>query len=442
MNFTRSSEINALDEKWYERFREIGSFQDYEYLTGKKEYRENQKKKFLSGEIENPELDYPELEGLKMEEIEKHLLKLKKEILKNENNDVIKKAYCWKINEKITEIRMLKAAKEGNDHKFFEYSKFIYGEPDRDICGYTFSQVRKIINNKLSSADADIKNAAMRLNAKIFITLIDTGSQISVKDYPFKKIISVKEEKEYITQEIKDVFEKTLNKYKLYDWVVVIDKERKYSGLNVSQRDKIINVPEGRKAKETDLKALIAHEIETHAVRRAQGERSRLKLLGLGLDRYIKGEEGVARYKEQKIIGNENFAGLNYYFAISLAMGADGKKRNFREVYELLKDFYFIRLKKANGKKTLGLSEKYAWNDCVRIFRGTTGKTPGACFMKDIVYREGNIGVWNVVKNKPEEIRRFSVGKYDPGNSRHIWILDQLGITEEDLSRLDEESLK
>jgi hypothetical protein len=55
---------------------------------------------------------------------------------------------------------------------------------------------------------------------------------------------------------------------------------------------------------------------------------------------------------------------------------------------------------------------------------------------RDIVYREGNIGVWRVVKNNPEEERRFSVGKYDPANPRHIWILEQLGISDEDLDNL------
>ena len=36
-----------LDDEWYERFREVGAFQDFEYLTGNKEFREDQKNKFL-----------------------------------------------------------------------------------------------------------------------------------------------------------------------------------------------------------------------------------------------------------------------------------------------------------------------------------------------------------------------------------------------------------
>lgn len=54
----------------------------------------------------------------------------------------------------------------------------------------------------------------------------------------------------------------------------------------------------------------------------------------------------------------------------------------------------------------------------------------------DCAIAEGNIGVWNVVGKNPEEMMRFSVGKYDPTNPRHLWILDQLGITDADLKKL------
>jgi len=95
-----------------------------------------------------------------------------------------------------------------------------------------------------------------------------------------------------------------------------------------------------------------------------------------------------------------------------------------------------IRSKKDKAT-ALASAQNEAYNDCVRIFHGTSCKNPGNCLTKDIVYREGNIGVWNVVKNNPEEIKRFSVGKYDPTNPRHIWILEQLGITDEDLADLE-----
>lgn len=429
----------ALDDKWYARFEKIAAFQDYEYLTGDKKFRESQKENFLAGKIENPILDYPELEKLNFSEKENALLELKKDILENEPHDLVRQLYRWRINEKIAELRMLRSSSLGNDKRFSRYAEFIYGKPEKEIYEYTLSQIKKIIDEKISAADPDINSAAKRLNKELFESLMNNETQINPREYGFPKLKSLKEDKGCSTEEIKMAFEDALKNYQLDGWQIIIDTEGRFQNINVRQESKEIRIPEGRKEKETNLKALIEHEVGTHVKRRESGERTRLKLLGLGLDRFIKGEEGVARYQEQKILGANDFAGLDYHLAISLALGMDGKKRNFREVYEVLKDFYFIRSKKQDKKDALEEAKKDAWGDCVRIFRGTTTRTQGACFTRDIVYREGNIGIWNIVKNNPEETRRFSVGKYDPTNPRHIWILEQLGITEADLNSLDKE---
>ena len=65
--------------------------------------------------------------------------------------------------------------------------------------------------------------------------------------------------------------------------------------------------------------------------------------------------------------------------------------------------------------------------------------TRGVCCTKDIVYREGNIGVWDVLGKNPQELVRLSVGKYDPANSRHVYMLEALGITDQDIADLNDE---
>ena len=64
-------EQEALDNKWYERFKSGGAFHAYEYFTGDKEIRQQQKNDFLSEKSENPELDYPVLENFDFEGKEK-----------------------------------------------------------------------------------------------------------------------------------------------------------------------------------------------------------------------------------------------------------------------------------------------------------------------------------------------------------------------------------
>ncbi len=249
-------------------------------------------------------------------------------------------------------------------------------------------------------------------------------------------ITNVPDQVRFQAEEIKQVFAESLESLKAEGWEAVIDTSSK-TRISVDQEEKKVKIPSERKLGRDKLRALIAHELGTHVTRRVNGERSRLMILGLGLDRYERGEEGIATMREQAIAGKvEEFAGLEPHFAIGLAVGLDGNPRNFRTVYSVLEKYF--QLKGLLGGKEQGaalLSAKTnAWNMAVRTFRGTDCKTTGVCFTKDIVYREGNMVVWDVIRDRPEEMMRFSVGKYDPANERHIWILNTLGISDEDLT--------
>jgi len=431
---TETSERKHLDDVWFQEYQKQALFEELSLLNGHVEFRKQQKEEFLSGKNENPTLDYPKLEVFDFNQKEQSLLNLKKKVLAEENNPVVTQVYRWKLNERIAQLRALMATRDGNDHRALRYSKFIFGSPEKEIYNHTIFQIKGVVDEKMFSPDPDISSAAMRLNKELFEVFMNNENTINPKEYNIPELKSDKEGPEYSSEEIKAAFEEYLRKNNLDSWVINVNSEA--TKIIVSQEQKSVSVPADRKLSQLELESLIEHELGTHALRREKGERSKLRLLGFGLDRYLKGEEGIATYKEQQIKGAKGFRGLDYHFAISLALGVDGKKRDFRKVFEVLKDYHFINSKK---EKTAALkySQDEAWGDCVRIFRGTTCKTPGACLTRDMVYREGNIGIWNVVKNNPEEERRFSVGKYDPANPRHIWILEQLGITDEDLADLE-----
>lgn len=442
-----------LDAAWYDKFKECGSFQAYEYFDGDKQYREAQKKDFLEGKIENPVLDYPKLDLANLEQQEQKLRNLRREVKNNEINPTVNQLYRWKINEKIAEVEMLQATATGKTRNFKRYNEFVYGKPSPEIFAYTIQSLKSKAEKYLESDDSEIKNAAREL--------VDSLPEIEAVNQNFSlprkaevqlaqentlqevgKLLNIEEIREsYQAEEIKEVFEQALDKLKSEGWEVVIDKSSK-TGISVDQEKMQVKVPQSREVLFKKLQTLVAHEIGTHVARRANGERSKLMLLGLGLDRYEKGEEGLATMREQAIGGKvKDFSGPEAHLAISLASGLDGKPRNFREVYTIMvKNFLFKHLAAGkNIKEAREKAEEDAWNRCVRTFRGTDCKTPGVCFTKDIVYREGNIGVWDVVGKNPEEMMRFNVGKYDPANPRHIWIMTQLGITEKDLEELEED---
>lgn len=441
-----------LDQSWYERFKPTGSFQAYEYLDGDKQARDREKQQFLGGEIDNPNLDYPRLDFDELTKIEQQLLFLKKDLVAGEPDPTVRQLYRWKLNEKIAEVRLLQAAKSGDMRRFRRYSQFIYGDPQAEVFNYTVNRIRNRAEQSLQATDSSLRQAAAAIleilpggkpeaagyNLPAPDTVSSARSQTMAE---MAALINIPNAQEMLTvPEIKAAFDAALETLGGQGWQVVIDQTSK-TGISVDQESLQVKVPQSRRVSREKLEGLIVHEIGTHVARRQNGQRSRLMLLGLGLDRYEQGEEGVATLREQAIKGVvEEFSGLDKHFAIGLAAGIDGQPRNFRQVFEIiqkLSEFENVSAGK-NQPEAASAGRDQAWNTCVRVFRGTDCRTPGVCFTKDIIYAQGNIGVWNVVRENPAEMMRFNVGKYDPANSRHLWILNQLGITEEDLQKLKE----
>lgn len=441
-----------LDQLWYERFKPTGSFQAYEYLDGDKQTRDREKQRFLGGEIENPTLDYPRLDSQELTKIEQQLLSLKKDLVVGESDPTVRQLYRWKLNEKIAEVRLLQAAKTEDMRRFRRYSQFIYGDPQPEIFNYTVNRIRNQARRSLQTTDSPLRQAATALleilpggkpaAAGYDLPAPDTVSSARSQTLvEMSALINIPDTQEMLTAaEIKTAFDRALEILGGQGWQVVVDQSSK-TGVSVDQESQQVKVPQSRRVSREKLQGLIVHEIGTHVARRQNGQRSRLMLLGLGLDRYEQGEEGVATMREQAIRGAvEEFSGLDRHFAIGLATGIDGQPRNFRQVFDIiqkLSEFENLSAGKSQPEAASAGRDR-AWNTCVRVFRGTDCRTPGVCFTKDIVYAQGNIDVWNVVRENPAEMIRFNLGKYDPANARHLWILDRLGITEEDLQKLKE----
>lgn len=102
-----------------------------------------------------------------------------------------------------------------------------------------------------------------------------------------------------------------------------------------------------------------------------------------------------------------------------------------------MSDYFFLESKEEDLQKAWEKAKNKAWNRCVRTFRGTSCQTKGVCLTRDIVYREGNINTWIVLQGGQEDGTRFSLGKYDPANSRHAWMIEQINISEKDLEELE-----
>lgn len=425
------------DVRWYDKIVKLARIEDFELLMGDSEKRKEQKEKFINGEIEAPVLDYPKLdEGL--ESREQAFLDLKEQIINDKyENKLVKQVYRWRINEEIATTRMLKATRDGDNRRFEKYAKFIYGSVDKRIFDFTrlealeYAGVEEFIN----SDDPEIKETAEKLKENI------TKGEINPIELPDLKIppVDLSDKEIHSAGILKEACENALSEMKAEGWEIIVTD--KVTGVAIYHGEKAIKIASTRKFSDKNIAGLIKHEIGTHLKRRIEGERSRLKLLGpFGLDRYLKGEEGVATYEQQKVSGAEEYSGFVGYFLAGLAKGVDGEPRTFKEVFEIMSDYLFLKnIKK--GKKKEEAHEKAkndAYNGCVRTFRGLNDldKTRGLYFPRDLTYRKGNIATWELVRQNPDVEMTFMLGKFDPNNPRHTYILTELGITDKDLDYL------
>jgi hypothetical protein len=326
----------ALDVQWYERLRslDISVISSIEISS---EEEKQQKEGFLEGTIENPHFFYgdsPSTEELKTKEA--GLFALKQEIKASEPNPTVKQAYLWKINEGLAQNRMIQQVNVLNEYtkaamdpatpeetladlyaqkqramrKFRHYSEFIYGSPSKDIFSYSGLQYKALAESLKGHEDPDVAAAAENIS-QIFAG-IESGpgyekpsqaafetihqhtlqTQGGIIDFPPS---SEKPDRETLVA----LFQKALDEVGATEFGFQLVTDNPNAKLfNVKQGSKTVEIPESLEPTYTRIRELIAHEIGTHVVRRIHGERSKLLLLGLGLDRYDIGEEGTATARE------------------------------------------------------------------------------------------------------------------------------------------------
>ncbi len=466
----------ALDAKWYDRFEAIGSFQVHEFLNPDRVSIHSEMQLFFSGQKINPEFQYPDIDLAQLEMKEKSLTELKAQIINEEENSVVSLVYGWKINEKLAGIGLLKAAKQGELDRFKKYSRFIYGEPSLDIFAQSLSVIKNAIA-KISGHGSDELNSAAKsflevlplftaplqeftdrhestielptLPKKSLVKKVADRMEIKLKAFLGSSYERIKREvkgnnREFTPDEIKQLFKEVLTNIKAEDWNLVYQKGRRT--FSVDQSKKQLNIPNRHDTAQRVLE-LVTHEVGIHLSRRLNGECSQLKLLGLGLDRYVRGGEGLASLAEDAIKPVlKDFFGLDRHLAISLALGLDGKKRDFRDVFSIMQSYhYFIQLRLGRRPEVAKeAANRAAWTNCFRTFRGTDFKTPGVCLTRDMLYREGNIRMWQFVDSISEEefetrMGLLESGKFDPTNTRHLWALIRLGIVDSDVGLTDEQ---
>lgn len=415
-----------LDERWFESVLRISSQGDEtQWFQRHIRISEEERELFLNNEIENPEFVYKQIPQYVSNLDAIHALRL--QIQAEEKDAVVLSLYEHKLQQLEHRDEFLQALIAGKDTEFYQASVKLYGKPKMKYFSYVAKQITAmctqsqatdpVVAMRLKRIVSKIDQSKVDISADILPPVVETGTEITTVD------------------EVKDIFQATLDRFTITDWTLQVAGSAR-SRFAVSPFSQVIHIPNQtqllqrpKKLTDVHIAALAEHEIGVHVRRAHEGMNSPLKLLQVGLDSYLPGEEGLAGYVQQQIEGTTEFYGFDRYFAACLATGMDGTKRDFRAVFSIMTDYYTLKYAVEDEQNTAAF--RAAWDVCVRIFRGTSGQTPGTICTKDIVYLEGNIGIWHLISDKPDVFESLFLGKFNPLLSRHVKSLQTLGILKE-----------
>lgn len=417
--------MKAFDEKWFHLLTNINaSDSDLKWLTTFLKVSNKEKIRFLEDEIENPQFEY--LDKVNHTSLSERYLALKNKINAEEKNNIVSRLYEKKIDGQLHRLDMLQAAQNGDDASFFKAGCKVYGEPRKSY--FSFVALRIIECTKVAKSTQQLA-AAKRLK-KIFSKIDTTGAVISLDILPEPSDmgrIGISASK------AKSIFVEVLTRYKIYGWTVKIDTAGDRNRFSVHISTKTIHIPNDhclslRRQPMTEIRtrAVAEHEVGVHVRRSFEGGRQKLLLLSVGLQGYLRGEEGLAGYVQQQIEGATEYYGFDRYLAICMAVGMDGVERDFRSVFGIMHDYYTLITPQDQYSEKLIANT--AWDVCVRIFRGTSGRSAGMVYTRGLVYLDGNIGIWKLLIERPELFELFFIGKYDPLLKSHIDALRGLDI--------------
>lgn len=406
--------------------RAITSVNDVEIIRSMMVVESSEYARFITNEVENPQFRIKRQE-FDIKAATQALETCAAEVSASSAHEVVVQLYRAKLKNQQLRFDLLDAAAQNDDERFGAVSLELYGRPRRaefamlvhDALSYTpTSKTTTAALQRLTDELGHVSKPKQALPTDILPPPIDDDTEA------------------LSASAVVEIFEETLRDQLLTDWQIQLDTSGSRQRFSVNPYSKIVYVPNDEQLAnrpypltKTAAEALAAHEIGVHAKRAAAGYASPLQLLGLGLDGYLPGEEGLASYSQQQIEGAEKFYGQDRYLAVSLALGLDGTPRDFRAVFSLMLAYY--QLVQGDAQADNSRTVRRAWEVCHRIFRGTTGQSTGCVFTRDIAYFAGNLAIWEYMVTHPERYTYLFMGKFDPLNDRHVTSLQTLQLLPE-----------
>jgi len=267
------------------------------------------------------------------------------------------------------------------------------------------------LNIKLNLVGAlnskELQTISERLYGKVDKMLYDRAVNY-IKDNPVvedkSKVLSFK-------QTVKKL-EDYLKENKLTRWKIKVGEQRA-SDIAVSKGNSIF-LRDGVEFTENRLKAVIAHEIETHIYRLENGRLENYKIFEIGTAGYLETEEGLAIYNQKQLgipLGEKDVWPALRVIGIYLA-----DEMGFAELFAFMKENY-------------GLSDETAWSICSRSKRGLIDTDRKIAFTRDLVYLKGyNLVKDHLDKNPKDGIKNLYIGKIQVKDLQYLGDLSKYKV--------------
>lgn len=445
----------AIDQRWFDALHGVMSRgkEVFLLLEPAPEVLKERRKQFEdSGYSINLDLRPLSVDIVSLQAQNDALCRLADEIRTNEPNPYIKDAYIARIEEYFQGNAMVLATVQGDYERFLQTNDLLYGTPQAELFAAAVAWVRE--DAYTTTVDHSEKLANFRDTLLGVLPHVEGGNprRIMPSEAVFRAVRDMHiapggyrdqllgaahlPHQAYIDQQNGDVLCRQIITNIGSDYTLADSQDGIWAVVNSAK--KVIRPLEYRLDLD-EFFGIACHEIGSHLLESANGSRQPLRLLGLGLAHFESGNEGRAFLREQIVYKSEaEFTRqpsweyiLLLYLGVCLASGCSGRAYGFAELYDVM--FALHRFWRERRFPDVTSNERIArdeaWHLAVRVMKGSSGnpEQPG-CYMKDIVYLEGNVACWDVAAQDPEMILRGDIGKFNIANPEHVRILRGLNI--------------
>lgn len=187
-------------------------------------------------------------------------------------------------------------------------------------------------------------------------------------------------------------FQKTFAKYELENFKIVFRDDLVADAL--AGKSGTLFLRRDAKFSSERLRAMIAHEIETHILRGENGRAQKYEIFLRGLGGYLEIEEGLAIFNQNLLLKNAHEK--QFWPVLSFLAVAESAEKSFRGIFDFV--------------KKLGFDDERAWKTALKIKRGLVNSSEKGGFTKEAIYFSGLQKIQKFV-DEGGDLRKLYVGK-------------------------------